>query len=221
VAYLTADLEHFVRRAPYLELSRPESAKRFLGRQLALLSQSHIRFDGYPELQVEHLEFFYATLRSLTVLDVSSLGILLTEITWRGVVWGGWLALLRPKEEFAELLGGAATQREDNLWAVRSALAFLERRSPPSELTELADLAGRVRDALSEVPLPSVPIRVAPTGAERSALDAEVASVRRAYRSRGTAGALRALEGTRIYELSIPYTRWCAEFAGGRHVALP
>jgi hypothetical protein len=89
VSYLVDDVAHFVMGAPYLTLARPRSAIAFLERVLRLRSECFTGLETYPALQVEPLEFFYLTARSLGMLDAASLEVMTTKLTWRGVVWGG------------------------------------------------------------------------------------------------------------------------------------
>jgi hypothetical protein len=210
VAYLQEDIAHFVRGAPYLALSRPQSASRFLARQLTLLDECFTTLEAYPEVKVEPLEFFYLTGRSLGMLDADSLASMVTTATWRGVVWGGWLALMRPRPEFAAVLASAAAHAPDNLWPIRCALALVEGRSPPAELVELSELAGRVRDALRTLRIARTPLRRDPTDEERSVLEQERSMVRAAYERHGADGALQVLRGTRLYAHTMPYARWWA-----------
>jgi hypothetical protein len=213
VAYLEQDIAHFVKGAPYLALSRPKNARRFLARQVTLLDQCFTGLDAYPELKVEPLEFFYLTGRSLGMLDTVSLQSLVTTSTWRGVVWGGWLALMRPSADFSGVLGAASSREPDNLWAVRCALALVEGQAPPEEFAELSALAARVRDALSALRIERTPLRSQPTDQERRVMDEERRLVRAAYKAHGVERATLVLRGTLLYELSMPYARWHAKRA--------
>jgi hypothetical protein len=210
VTYLEEDIWHFVNRAPYLALSRPVRAVSFLERQLSLRAECFTRLDAYPELQVEPLEFFYRTARSLGMLDRQSLQDLLTAHTWRGVVWGGWLALMAPSPDLAEVLSRASAQKAENLWPVQCALALLEGRAPPAALAHVGALAARVRDAMLGMRVPRMPLRSSPTAVERAVLDEERRLVRAAYVAGGVDRARQVLKGTRIEELSMPYARWYA-----------
>jgi hypothetical protein len=208
VTYLEDDIAHFVMGAPYLALSRPQSANRFLARQVTLLDECFTGLEAYPEIQVEPLEFFYLTGRSLGMLDPRSLEIMMTALNWRGVVWGGWLALLRPSADFAPILAAASCRMLDNLWSTRCALALVEGRAPPSDLEDVNALAARIREALSAMRIERTPLRSRPSDEERRVLDEERRSVCAAYESRGSERALELLRESRLYEYSMPYTRW-------------
>lgn len=216
--YLVEDVLHFVANAPYLDLSRPRRATSFLTRQLGLMSECFTGLDTFPALQVEPLEFFYTTARSLGCLDRHSLAIMI-NCSWRGVVWGGWLALMRPDESFAAILARASARIDDNLWPARCALALLEGRDPPPDLMVADELAGRVRSALAPMRIEPTPIRSWPTDeVERAELNAEETRVRDLYRSRGADEAVKVLHDTRLYEYIMPYRRWRALL---RKVAAP
>ena len=208
MSYIVEDIAHFVMRAPYLELSRPPRAQSFLEYHLELLSQCYTGLDQFPRLQVEPLEFFYKTLWSLGILDRESLEIMLTQLTWRGIVWGGWLALMNPQAEFADLLANVETDLPDNLWPVQCAIARLESTPPPDELRELDALATQARDALTSATLVPLPMRQALYETDRERFESQMQAVTDAYHQDGTDSALRALRGTRLQLAVMDYPRW-------------
>lgn len=208
MSYLVDDVAHFVMGAPYLTLARPRSAIAFLERVLRLRSECFTGLETYPALQVEPLEFFYVTARSLGMLDAASLEVMTTKLSWRGVVWGGWLALMRPMPAFAEILVRAATPRPDNLMWVECARALIEGRAPPSRLATVDALAAQVRAAIDVMRIERAPLRTVPSGDALDAIEAQRRVVRAAYRSGGAERALAVLQGTRLHEITMPYTRW-------------
>jgi len=210
VTYDEDDVAHFLRMAPYLEFSRPQRAAKFLERLIRIRSEWFPWLKGYPELQVEPLEFFYITASSLGMLDRGSLEVMTTNLSWRGVVWGGWLALMKPSPDFHEVLAKAAAREPDNLWAVQCALALIEQRPPPPQLVAVNALAAQVREAISAMRIVRTPLRSRPTGADLLAVQDEARLVREAYKSGGADRALQALRGTQLYELTMPYARWRA-----------
>jgi hypothetical protein len=130
--------------------------------------------------------------------------------TWRGVVWGGWLALMMPRPEFVEVLERAEPPRLSNLWAVECALYLLAERTPPGDLAAVNALAARVRDAVSALRIERRPLRRLPDAANVAILEKERRLVRAAYRAHGAETALPILRLTRLYELTMPYPDWCA-----------
>jgi len=220
LTYQEDDVAHFVRAAPYIELSRPERAIKFLERQMRIRSECFTGLESYPALQVEPLEFFYITAGSLGMLDRGSLEVMTTNLSWRGVVWGGWLALMRPSPDFQEVLANAAAHVEvlanaaahvkDNLWAVQCALALIERRPPPPQLAAVNALAALVREAVSTMHIGRIPLRSYPTGDDLLAIQQEQRLVQEAYKSGGAERALQLLRGSRLHELTMPYARWRA-----------
>jgi hypothetical protein len=141
---------------------------------------------------------------------------MMTALPWRGVVWGGWLALMRPSADFSDILAAASSREPDNLWPTQCALALLQGRAPPSGLADLSALAARVRDALSAMRMERMPLRSRPNDEERRVLDEERRLVRAAYQSQGAERALQVLRGTRLYEFSMPYAQWYAMSRGAK-----
>jgi len=114
-----ADVAHFVATSPYQRLMKPVSAIAYLKRQLEAGEECADALRAYPALQIEPLEFFYTCLRNLSVLDDGMFESLLGEMSWRGVVWGAWLAMLEPRQEFrGPLLAVHARRLEHNHWIV-------------------------------------------------------------------------------------------------------
>ncbi len=216
MSYLVDDVAHFVMGAPYLTLARPRSAIAFLERVLRLRSECFTGLETYPALQVEPLEFFYVTARSLAMLDAASLEVMTTKLTWRGVVWGGWLALMRPMPEFMQSLVRAHADRASNLTWVRCAIALLEGRPPPAPLAAEAALAACVREGVSKMRIEQTPLRTVPVGAARETIEEERRVVREAYQRGGAERAREALLDTQLHELTMPYERWVRATRGRR-----
>jgi hypothetical protein len=85
VTHFKPDVAHFVAGSPYLELSEPTRALRFLSRHVEAGEECVAALAGYPALSIEPLQFFYVCLRSLGALDVAFVESLLTEQSWRGL----------------------------------------------------------------------------------------------------------------------------------------
>jgi hypothetical protein len=210
VDYLIGDIGYFVMGAPCTALGRLQSAQRYLARQLTLLEECFTGLDAYPEIQVEPLEFFYTTARSLGILDANTLRIMLTALTWRGVVWGGWLALMRPETPFVEPLAKALARHGENMWPAQCALALLEGRGLPADLAALNALAARVRESMAVMRIQRSPLRTVPADGEHALLEQQRSLVRAAYKAAGADHALDVLRGTRLHQQSMPYAVWRA-----------
>jgi hypothetical protein len=205
--YLDKDVAYFVSQSPYLTLAKPRSAARFLQRQVTIGEDCWPALRRYPRERIEPLDFFYTCLHSLGALDQPFFEALLGHHTWRGVVWGSWLALLDPREAFSKPLRAAAPGPH-NQWIVDAAMATIDGRDPPPEGAEIAALAARFRDLLEGVPRPEVPLRHAPTPTEIAVMDGERALVRARYARGGADAALAALRGTLVGFYAQGYVRW-------------
>ncbi len=205
----TEDVAHFLRESPYLALAKPASALRHLRRQLEAGEECAAALAEYPVLQIEPLEFFYTCLRSLGVLDQGFFETLLSELTWRGVVWGAWLAMIEPRTEFlAPLLSVQSRVPEYNRWIVDGAVCEIERRSPRPDQQDFMALAKRVRQLLALVPRPVGRIRRMPTTEEGATMAQERDRIRRCYAAEGADAALAMIPGTLAGFYAQDYRQW-------------
>ncbi|MDB4927658.1 MAG: hypothetical protein JWM10_142 [Myxococcaceae bacterium] len=203
------DVAHFLRMSPYLTLARPAGALRYLKRQLELAEGCDAALWEYPALQIEPLEFFYTCARSLGVLDRGFFEALLFELTWRGVVWGAWLAMIEPRPEFrAPLLSVQSRVPAYNRWIVDCAVCAIEDRSPEPNQHDFTALVKRVRQLLAPIPRPVGRIRRMPTTEEYAAMAQEQARIRRCYAAEGADAALAMIPGTLIGFYTQDYRRW-------------
>lgn len=212
--YHLEDVAFFLQIAPYLRLAVPAGARSFLARQTALIEECGATLTEYPDVLVEPLEFFYTTLRGLGALDRPFLELMLRKLTWRGVVWGGWLALMAPCKEYASALRSASVSDHRNMWSVRCALAVIEGSVPPDDLMELESLATKCRSALRQAQIAKMPIRSEPTETEMVTLQAERDSIASAYRRGGVEEAHRVLQSTHWRRLVLRYEDWYREHCG-------
>jgi hypothetical protein len=208
MGYFREDVGYFVRTSPYLTLAKPKSASDFLRRQVEAAEECLPALRAYPELLVEPLSFLYTCLRSLGALDPAFFGALVRDHTWRGIVWGAWLAMLEPRAELAEALCSARPNCPKNEWLVDCALSTIEGRAPVPSHEVIVRLAARVRRCLDGVPRPAVRLRPEPTPTEITRMARERADIRAVYVDAGADAALRRLPGTLVGLYAMDYVRW-------------
>jgi len=204
--YFGPDIAYFVQHSPYFALARPGSAVRFVKQQAEAGEECCLALHAYPFLHIEPLEFFYTCLRNLGALDQALLEAL-CGLTWRGVVWGAWLAMLEPRSEFVGPLR-AARPNPYNDWLVDCAISVIEQRAPPPQHEVFVELAARCRRCLDGVPRPVVLLRLEPTASEIARIERERDHVRSVYAEAGTNAALRCIPGTLAGNYALDYVRW-------------
>ncbi len=213
--YLDQDVALLVTRSPYLTLAKPDSAARYLACRVEWGTECARALAEYPGLRIEPLEFFYTCLRSLGPLDVDLLTALVRDLTWRGVVWGSFLALLDPRDEFVAPLRAAIPAAARQRWLLEGAIARIEGRAPDPAHAQVFALAEQCRRLLAGVPRPSVPLRRAPTATELEQMAREREHVRRRYLDGGAGAAREAMRGTVAEYYTQDYTRWVRAGAHG------
>lgn len=208
------DVGYFVRRSPYLFLKKPDEAARFLRRQLEIADECLPALAAYPKVLIEPLEFFYTCLRSLGALDQPFFEVLLSEHTWRGAVWGAWLAILDPREVFLPALRDVRDRWPHNDWLVECAESAIRGSSTTTEHDSVTRLGARCRELLRGVQRPVVPLRHEPTEVEVAQMKRETELVRSVYASGGAEAARALLPGTLLEFYTQDYPSWAA-----RHIA--
>lgn len=215
MAYHHEDIAYFVRTSPYLALAKPGRAVSFLQRRAEAAEECLPALRAYPALRIEPLDFFYTCLRSLAVLDGAFFEALVRDHTWRGAVWGSWLAMLDPRAEFLEPLRAAGPRCPENAWLVDCAVATIEGRAAGVPGQAVADLGARCRRSLLGVPRPAVRIRRAPTAADLLQMAEERRRIQSAYTEAGTDAARRVLTGTLVHWYAMDHERWSRSEASG------
>ena len=206
--YLDGDVAYFVHASPYLALAKPSSAVAFLRRHVEAAEELAPVLRAYPGVRIEPLDFFYVCLRSLGALDQTFFEALLRDHTWRGVVWGAWLAMLDPRDTLVDPLRAAGPRWPHNEWLVDCAIATIGGKTPAPPLEAVMALAARCRRSLDGVPRPVVRLRPEPTDQQISAMEWERRCVRSAYVRLGAEAALRCLPGTLVGFYAVDYPRW-------------
>ena len=206
--YFSQDVAHFVRTSPYLTLARPKNAVRFLQRQVEAAEECRSALQLYPDLLIEPLGFFYTCLRSLGALDQAFFEALVCDHTWRGVVWGAWLAMLDPRAEFVDALRAARLTCPENEWLVDCAISTVEGRAPLPQPEVVVEFSAGCRRSLDWVRRPVVRLRLEPTATEVAQMARERDRIRSEYAERGREAALRCVPGTLIGYYAMDYARW-------------
>ncbi|MEJ7730111.1 MAG: hypothetical protein WKG00_12930 [Polyangiaceae bacterium] len=208
VRHYRGDVSYFVGASPYLSLAKLDRAVAFLGRQIEVAEDCLPGLAAYPGVLVEPLEFFYTTLRSLGALDLAFFEGMMSDHTWRGVVWGAWLALIEPSELFQPALVGVRGRWPHNEWLVDCALATVRQDPPAAEHRAFVALAARCKNILSDVPRPPVRLRREPSEAQLARMELERAVIRAAYARGGSEAARAALADTLVGFYAQDHATW-------------
>ena len=192
--YFADDIFYLIRSSPYLQLSRERSAHSFLQRQADAGEECKETLASYPQIRIEALDFFYTCLQSLGAPNRELIHDLLRCGSWRGVVWGTWLALLAPHHHFAEELRRVEAQFPEQKWLIACALAEIEGQSPP--LPEFSHTVHRIRICLAPIPRPSIELRQGPSVEQLATMERERKSMRELYRRMGADAVRKALPST-------------------------
>lgn len=207
--YLPDDVLHFVRSSPYVSLMHAGSAASFVRRQVEAAEECATALHQYPGLEVEPLWFSYACLRSLGVCDARFFSCLMSNCSWRGVVWGSWLGIISPKPFMVPVLVAALPRASPrNVGLVRCAVSVTQGSDPDPAFLDFASVGQRLRTALFGVALRPRPVRLTPGEDLRQRLDAERERVRQAYRAGGVESARAAARGTLVAEYALDYPAW-------------
>jgi hypothetical protein len=202
------DVAYFVATSPYLQLSKRAKAEAFLSRSVEAAEECRPTLAAYPRVQIEPLAFFYTCLRSLGTLDLPFIEALLSEHSWRGAVWGAWLAILEPAPHLLAAVSEARGRWPHNDWLVKCAI---QGASPSPEDDAILRLGARCRELLRDVARPATPLRRAPTEAEVAQMKQEQERVRAAYASGGAEAARAVLPGTLLEFYRQDYPTWAAQ----------
>ena len=180
-----------VTQGRFTPLDNARGARRFVASQLELGRECVGAPRDYPSLRIAPLQWHYACLLSLRVLDEALITDLIRGPWWVETVWASFLALLDPQPGFAVPLEAVSGE-----WLVDAALAEIRGEPPAPELRDFVEDTQALRDVLAQAPNSPASLRRMPTPEQRAQLDRERDAVRRAYREDGVAGAQALLPGT-------------------------
>jgi hypothetical protein len=214
------DVEYLVSTSPYLQLSKPPGAERFLRRCISQAEECFTPLADYPDVLVEPLEFFYTCLRILGALDVPFIETLVGECNWRGYVWAAWLTILEPSEEFLPALGSVNGRMPYNDWLGQCAVATVRAQSTCAH-KPILDLGTRCRELLRGVKRPVTPLRREPTHVQVAQMNRKRELVRTTYAGGGAEAARAVLRGTLLQYYTEDYATWAARRRGPSKDAEP
>ena len=134
--YYHDDLAYLVKQGcitqgRFTPLYNARGARRFVARQLELGRECVGALRDYPSLRIAPLQWHYACLLSLRVLDEALITDLIRGPWWVETVWASFLALLDPRPGFAKPLEAVSGE-----WLVDAALAEIRGEAPAPELRE-------------------------------------------------------------------------------------
>ena len=104
----------------YLQVGKVFAAQRLLETSVRDGQELHHLLLQYPDVQHPALEFHYACRKIIAARSESLIVDLVTNYTWRGIVWAAWLIALAPAKEYAKHL--QLKVPEPNRWLVEFAL---------------------------------------------------------------------------------------------------
>jgi hypothetical protein len=211
VHYFESDVWYLLGKAPVLQLATEPAGVNLLRRARSAVEDHRAALAVYPTVRAQPLDFIYVCLEGLAALDLALFEDLTSACTWRGVVWGAWLATLAPRSEFLPHLERALPTVPKNHWIVRLAIAALENRDAASEALDCATV---IRQALAPLPRVHAPLRRAPDAGQLARMNEERKALREHYRSGGDAAVRAHLHGTLLETYLLPYDEWRRSQAG-------
>ena len=205
----SGDVGYLVSRSPYLQLSKPAEAERFLRQRISYAEECFTPLTEYPNVLVEPLEFFYTCLRSLGALNVPFIETLVCEWNWRGFVWAAWLTILEPREGFLTAILSLNGRWQHHDWLGQCAIAAV-RQQMSCQHEAVLTLGKRCRELLHGVKRPVTPLRREPTELQTAQMNRERELVRSAYTGGGAEAARAVLRGTLLEYYNEDYASWAA-----------
>ncbi len=113
---------------PYLTLAKQGNAKRYAERLVRDAEELESVLLRYPQIKYEPLDPHYVLLKCMANLDAAFIDDLCDHFDWRGVVFAGWFAALRPDAAYRESLIAALGKSQPNDWLIELALAEIDNR---------------------------------------------------------------------------------------------
>lgn len=113
---------------PYVTLAKQGSARRHVERLVRDAEELEPMLSRYPQVKYEPLDPHYVLLKCMANLDAAFIDGLCTHFDWRGVVFAGWFAALRPDPAYRKSLAAALGKYQRNDWLLELALAEIDDR---------------------------------------------------------------------------------------------
>ncbi len=123
---------------PYVTLAKQGSAKRHVERLVRDAEELEAMLLRYPQVKYEPLDPHYILLKCINNLDEAFIDGLCHHFDWRGVVFAGWFAALRPDAAYRKSLAATLGKSQHNDWLLELALAEIDDRiwTPDPELQQ-------------------------------------------------------------------------------------
>lgn len=121
---------------PYATLAKQGNAKRHVERLVRDAEELESMLLQYPRVKYEPLDPHYVLLKCVASLDAAFIDDLCNHFNWRGVVFAGWFAALRPDTAYRKSLVAALGKSQQNDWLLELALAEIDGKiwAPDPEL---------------------------------------------------------------------------------------
>ncbi|MDR6841429.1 hypothetical protein [Pseudoxanthomonas sacheonensis] len=132
---------------PYVTLAKQGNAKRHVERLVRDAEELESMLLRYPQVKYEPLDPHYVLLKCMANLDATFIDDLCNHFDWRGVVFAGWFAALRPDITYRESLVAALGKSQRNDWLLELALAEIDNRIWALD-PDLQQLIRRLRSCL-------------------------------------------------------------------------
>ena len=113
---------------PHVTLAKQGSAKRYAERLVRDAEELEPMLLRYPQVKYEPLDPHYVLLKCMANLDAAFIDDLCDHFDWRGVVFAGWFAALRPDAAYRESLIAALGKSQPNDWLLELALVEIDDR---------------------------------------------------------------------------------------------
>jgi hypothetical protein len=202
------DVIYLIQRGPVVSLSRIGTATAYLKHILQIGSEMAPMLALFPKERMEELEFFYACLTGLGVLNEQVLSDLVNHFSWRGVVWGCWLSSLQPTPSHLEVLSKIEMELPDNQWLIDLALSVNRGEEPHPDHAEVVDLIDQCCTLIEGLPRPKTPMRPAPNETELIVMEQERERIRQLYRAHGADAAREFIGKTQSHRHFMAHERW-------------
>lgn len=206
--YLPSDLAFFVGLFPCLSISMPGRATRFLSHMVPVLEAHQEDLRQFPDVQIEPLAFWYATLRALGVAHHPGfIHDLIMAPNWQYRAVASWLCAISPHEAHLKIAATAPKNAHQNNWGLDMMVNELEGRPVDPSHEQVYALILRARAYMAHVEFVDMPLRHVSLEHE-AMMDAARQVVKTAYLTGGKDAAFAALRQTPAYEYIMPYPQW-------------
>jgi hypothetical protein len=111
---------------PYITLAKQGSTRRYVERLARDAEELEPMLSRYPQVKYEPLDPHYVLLKCLANLDTAFIDNLCNHFDWRGVVFAGWFAALRPDAAYRKSLAATLGRSQQNDWLLELALAEID-----------------------------------------------------------------------------------------------